>query len=247
MNNLLQIQNLSFSVENKEIVRGLDFSINKGEIHAIMGPNGSGKSSLALFLAGHPSYNENAGSVIFKGKSLSALNPSERALSGLFVSFQNPISIPGVSVSTVLRTSLNAKLKSEKKSPIDVANFHKMIRPIFAELKLDTSMLTRDFNDGFSGGERKKIEMLFYKLFEPDLAIFDEIDSGLDIDAVKLIAQTIKKSKSRNRSVILITHYNRILKYLKPDFVHIYKDGSIVKKGDFSLALQVEKNGYGSF
>lgn len=245
MNNLLEIKNLTFLVENKEIARDLNFNISKGNIHAIMGPNGSGKSSLALFLAGHPLYNETYGSVIFNGKNLLNQTPDKRAAAGLFISFQSPIMIPGVSVSVVLRTSLNAKLKSQKKSLIDIAGFHKLIRPIFQDLKLDPSMLSRDFNDGFSGGERKKIEMVFYCILEPDLAIFDEIDSGLDIDAVKIIAKIIKNNQNRDKSVLIITHYNRILKYLKPDFVHIYKNGQIEKTGKYELALEIEKNGYG--
>ena len=244
MNNLLQINNLSVSVDDKTILNDLNLTIKNGEIHALMGPNGSGKSSLALFLAGHPRYQETAGSVLFGKSNLLNLTADKRALSGLFVSYQNPVAIPGVLVSSVLRSSINAILKSQKKSLISVANFYQLIRPIFNQLSLDQKMLNRNFNEDFSGGERKKIEIAFFLLLKPTLAIFDEIDSGLDVDSVKLIAKSITESKNHNRAVLIITHYNRILKYIKPDVVHVFKNGAISKSGDYKLALEVEKNGY---
>lgn len=247
MNNLLQINNLSVSIENKTIIQDLNLTIRQGEIHALMGPNGSGKSSLALFLAGHPRYQETAGLVLFDESNLLNLTADIRALSGLFVSYQNPVSIPGVSVSTVLRLSVNAILKYQKQPLMGVANFYQLIRPIFDKLSLDQKMLNRNFNEDFSGGERKKIEIAFFLLLKPTLAVFDEIDSGLDIDSVKLIAKSIAESKDSNRAVLIITHYNRILKYIKPDFVHVFKNGSISQSGDYKLALEVEKNGYKKF
>lgn len=244
MKNLLQIENLSVSIKNKPVINRLNLAIKQGEVHALMGPNGSGKSSLALFLAGHPDYQEDEGSVLIKNKNLLNQTPDKRSLSDFFVSYQNPVSIPGVSVSTILRTSINAHLKANQKPPIEVADFYKIIRPIFAQLKIDQKMLARDFNDGFSGGERKKIEMAFYLLLKPNLGIFDEIDSGLDVDSIKTLAKCIKDSVNSDRSVLLITHYNRLLKYIKPDFVHIFKDGQIKKSGNYQLALEIEKKGY---
>lgn len=247
MNNLLQINNLSVSVENKTIINDLNLTIKSGEIHALMGPNGSGKSSLALFLAGHPRYQETAGSVLFGESNLLNLTADKRALFGLFVSYQNPVSIPGVSVSVILRSSVNAILQYQKKTAMGVSDFYQLIRPIFDKLSLDQKMLNRNFNEDFSGGERKKIEIAFFLLLKPTLAIFDEIDSGLDVDSVKLIAKSISESKNRDRAVLIITHYNRILKYIKPAVVHVFKNGTISQTGDYKLALEVEKNGYKKF
>lgn len=247
MKTTLQINNLSVSVENKTILNDLNLTIKNGEVHAIMGPNGSGKSSLALFLAGHPRYQETAGSVLFGESNLLNLTADIRALCGLFVSYQNPVSIPGVSVSSVLRSSINAILKYQKKTAMGVTDFYQLIRPIFDKLSLDQKMLNRNFNEDFSGGERKKIEIAFFLLLKPTLAIFDEIDSGLDVDSVKLIAKSITECKNHDRAVLIITHYNRILKYIKPDVVHVFKNGSISQTGDYKLALEVEKNGYKKF
>lgn len=247
MKTLLRINNLSVSVENKTILNDLNLTINNGQIHALMGPNGSGKSSLALFLAGHPRYQETSGSVLFGKSNLLNLTADKRALSGLFISYQNPISIPGVSVSTVFRSSINAFLKYQKKTLLDITSFYQLIRPIFDKLSLDQKMLNRNFNEDFSGGERKKIEIAFFLLLKPTLAIFDEIDSGLDVDSVKLIAKSITESKDGNRAALIITHYNRILKYIKPDVVHVFKNGSISQSGDYKLAWEVEKNGYKKF
>lgn len=243
-NTILQIQNLSVSIENKIVLKDLNLTINQGEIHALMGPNGSGKSSLALFLAGHPRYQEISGSILFNQVNLLNLTPDKRALAGLFVSYQNPISIPGVSVNVVFRSALNAFLKWQKKPTLDIARFYQLIRPIFEKLSIDQKILGRDFNEGFSGGERKKIEAAFFLILKPKLAIFDEIDSGLDIDSVKLIAENIKYSQKSGQAIVFITHYNRILKQINPDFVHILKNGAIQKSGDFKLALEVENNGY---
>jgi Fe-S cluster assembly ATP-binding protein len=240
---LLKIDNLSAKVENKSILKGLNLDIKSGEIHAIMGPNGSGKSTLANILSGKKGY-EISGSIKYENKDLFKLEIEERAHKGLFLAFQYPLEIPGVKTSNFLKTSLNAIRKSNGKKPLDALEFLKVVKSKASELKIDEKILNRQLNVGFSGGEKKKNEILQMSLFEPKMIILDETDSGLDIDALKIVADGVNALRNKERSFLIITHYQRLLDYIKPDFVHVLMDGKIAKTGCSELALELDKVGY---
>ncbi|MCB0309636.1 MAG: Fe-S cluster assembly ATPase SufC [Bdellovibrionales bacterium] len=240
---LLEILDLRGGIESGEILRGLSLSVNPGEVHAIMGPNGSGKSTLAKILSGHPEYSVTSGSVNFCGQDLLAMEPDERARAGVFLAFQYPHEIPGVSILNFLRTAMNARREKD----ISVMEFRKILYEKMDMLGMDHSFATRFVNDGFSGGEKKRNEILQMAVLQPRLAILDETDSGLDIDALKIVAQgvnTIVEQADQKPGVIVITHYNRILNYLKPDFVHVLSKGRLIRSGGPELALELEEKGY---
>ena len=240
---MLKIDNLSAKVEKKSILKGLNLDIKPGEIHAIMGPNGSGKSTLANILSGKKGY-EISGSIKYENKDLFKLEIEERAHKGLFLAFQYPLEIPGVNTSNFLKTSLNAIRKSNGKKPLDALEFLKVVKSKASELKIDEKILSRQLNVGFSGGEKKKNEILQMSLFEPKMIILDETDSGLDIDALKIVADGVNALRNKERSFLIITHYQRLLDYIKPDFVHVLMDGKIAKTGCSELALELDKVGY---
>lgn len=239
---LLEIRDLHVAVGDNEIIRGIDLEIDRGSVHALMGPNGSGKSTLSLALMGHPKYAITKGEVRFKGQNILELAPNERSLLGLFLCFQYPSAVPGVTVANFLRNTLMARHKGQ--APLTPAKFKKLLDEGIAKLHMETAVLGRYVNDGFSGGEKKRLEMLQALVLEPDLAILDETDSGLDIDALRIIAQGIEAQRGPDRSVLLITHYQRILNYVKPDVVHVLVRGKIVKEGGPELALDLEARGY---
>ena len=241
---MLEIKNLQASINNKAILKGLNLTIKPGELHAMMGPNGSGKSTLANVLSGKNGY-EISGELNFKGEDLKKIPVDERARKGIFLAFQYPLEIPGVNTNIFLKTSLNAIRKSKGEEELDTLAFLKLVREKSSELGIDEEILSRQLNVGFSGGEKKKNEILQMKILDPNLSILDETDSGLDIDALKIISIAIKKFKSKNNAFLLITHYYRILEYLDPDFVHVLLNGEIVKSGNKKLALKLEKEGYG--
>ncbi len=241
---LLEIKNLSAKVENKNILKGINLTINPGEIHAVMGPNGSGKSTLANVLAGRPGYEVIEGSVTFLDKNLLDLAPEQRAAEGLFLAFQYPVEIPGVNNVYLLKAALNAQRKYHGEEAINAVEFLKLIRLKLQQLQMDEAFLQRDVNVGFSGGEKKRNEMLQMALLEPKLAILDETDSGLDIDALRIVADGINALRNKERGIIMVTHYQRLLKYVQPDFVHVLADGKIIKSGDKNLALELEEKGY---
>ena len=245
MGKLLEIKNLHAEVGGKEILKGIDLTINYGEIHAIMGPNGSGKSTLSNVLSGREGYEVTEGEVIYKGKNLLDLEPEERAREGVFMAFQYPVEIPGVNNSYFLKAALNAKLKHEGKPEIDAMDFLTLVRDRMKIVEMDDKFMSRGVNEGFSGGEKKRNEILQMAVLEPTLAILDETDSGLDIDALRIVAEGVNKLRSPERSVIMVTHYQRLLDYIVPDFVHVLSDGKIIKSGDKSLALELEEKGYG--
>ncbi len=240
---MLKINNLTAKIENKSILNGLNLEVKPGEIHAIMGPNGSGKSTLANILSGKKGY-EISGEINYQDKDLFKLAIEERAHKGLFLAFQYPLEIPGVRTSNFLKTSLNAIRKSNGKKELDALEFLKIVKTKAAELKIDEKTLDRQLNVGFSGGEKKKNEILQMSLFEPKMAILDETDSGLDIDALKIVANGVNTLRNNGRSFLIITHYQRLLDYIKPDFVHILMNGKIAKTGCSDLALELEKVGY---
>lgn len=244
---ILEIKDLYAKAGEKEIIKGLNLTIKEGEVHAIMGPNGAGKSTLSHVLAGKDGYEITSGSVIFKGKDLLEMSVEERACEGLFLSMQYPVEIPGVPIINFLKHALNAKLKYHNMKEIDTISFIRKIREDGKSLNIDNDMLKRHVNLGFSGGEKKKMEILQMNVLRPDFAILDEADSGLDIDAVKIVAEGINNLRAKNRSFLLITHYQRILNYIEPDFVHVFVDGKIVESGDKNLALQLEEKGYIDF
>lgn len=244
MTAILNIEDLKVRVDGKEILKGLTLKINPGEVHAIMGRNGSGKSTLANALAGKPGYEVTGGKASYKGKDLFALKAHERAGEGLFLGFQYPVEIPGVSNLNFLRTALNAQRKYRGEGDMDAPTFLKNIKEKVALLDMDYEMQKRAVNVGFSGGERKRNEMLQMLMLQPTLAVLDETDSGLDIDALKIVAQGINAIRSPDRGLLLITHYQRLLRYVEPDFVHVLSDGKIVKTGDKTLALELEEKGY---
>jgi len=247
MSKNLLIKDLHVSIQEKEILKGIDLEVKPGEVHAIMGPNGGGKSTLAYALAGHPKYEVESGEVLMGDQNLLELAPDERARAGLFLAFQYPVAIPGVSMANFLRTAVNAVKggngNGEKKS-VPIAQFRKMMLEKMALLKMDRAFARRYLNDGFSGGEKKRAEILQMALLEPKFAIMDETDSGLDIDALRIVSEGVNTLKGPNMGVVVITHYNRILSYIKPDYVHILIDGRIVHSGGPELALRLEEEGY---
>ena len=241
---MLEINNLHVEVENKEILSGIDLKIKAGEMHAIMGLNGSGKSTLSNAITGRENYNVTKGDIIFKDESILEMEPNERALAGIFMSFQYPTVIPGVNNTYFLRAAVNAKKKYRGEKEYDAASFLKFVKSKLKEVEMDAKYLKRAVNEGFSGGEKKRNEMLQLLCLEPELAIMDETDSGLDIDALKIISKGINKYKNSSRSFLVITHYQRLLKYIEPDVVHVLIDGKIVKSGGKELALEFEEKGY---
>jgi len=241
---MLTVQKLHVEVEKKAILNGINLQVNAGEVHAIMGPNGSGKSTLASVLAGKPGYEVTEGKVRFKEEDLFALAPEERAAAGLFLAFQYPIEIPGVSNTNFLKTSLNAIRKQQGKEPLDAVEFLKLLKEKATLVAVELDMLHRSVNAGFSGGEKKRNEILQMAMLQPDLAILDETDSGLDIDALKIVAEGVNQLKKPTNATIVITHYQRLLEFIVPDFVHVLYQGKIIKSGDKQLALDLEKKGY---
>lgn len=241
---MLKINNLHASVEGKEILKGINLEVNAGEVHAIMGPNGSGKSTLAAVIAGKEEFEVIEGTVLFEGEDLSDTSPEERAHKGIFMSFQYPIEIPGVSVTNFMRTAINESRKARGMEDMPANKMLKSIREKSELLEIDRKFLSRSLNEGFSGGEKKRNEIFQMAMLEPKLAILDETDSGLDIDALRVVANGVNKLKSKNNAVILITHYQRLLEYIIPDFVHVLHNGKVVKSGTKELALELEEKGY---
>jgi Fe-S cluster assembly ATP-binding protein len=242
---LLTVRNLHVKAEDKEILRGIDFDANAGEVHAVMGPNGSGKSTFARALAGHPGYGVTAGEVLFKGEDLFALSADERARKGLFMAFQYPVEIPGVNNAYFLKAALNAVRKERGLEELDAMDFMTLVKQKAKLLDVDEAMLQRSVNEGFSGGEKKRNEIFHMAVLEPDLAILDETDSGLDIDALRVVAAGVNAMRSPDRTFIVVTHYQRLLNYIVPDVVHVMSDGRIVRSGGRELALELEEKGYG--
>ena len=241
---MLDIKNLYAGVDDKEILKGINLCIKPGETHAVMGRNGSGKSTLSNLITGKDGYNLSKGEILYKSESIIDWTPEKRALEGIFMSFQYPVVMPGVNNTYFLKAALNAKLKNEGKKELDAAGFLKLVKKKLNDLEMDTSYLQRAVNEGFSGGEKKRNEILQMLTLEPELSIMDETDSGLDIDALKTIATGINRYRNPSRSFLVITHYQRLLKYIEPDFVHVLIDGRIVKSGGKELALDLEKKGY---
>jgi len=244
---MLEIKNLSVEIEDKKILDGLDLAVNAGEVHAIMGPNGSGKSTLAYVLAGKADYAVTGGEVRFDGEDMLAMAPDERAAKGLFLAFQYPLEIPGVATMTFLRTALNAQRRKRGETELSTPDFIKRVREASGKLGIDQEMLRRGVNVGFSGGEKKRNEILQMALLEPRLAVLDETDSGLDIDALKVVADGVNHLRSPKRAMVVITHYQRLLNYIVPDVVHVLSKGRIVKTGGKELALELESSGYAQF
>ena len=243
---MLELQNLKASINDKSILNGLNLKVNPGEVHAIMGPNGSGKSTLSNILSGKKGY-EIKGKVTFVGENLLELETEERAHKGIFLAFQYPMEIPGVNTNTFLKTSINAIKKARGEKELDAIEFLKLIKEKSAELKFDEKILNRQLNVGFSGGEKKKNEILQMSILNPKLSILDETDSGLDIDALRIVSEGVNSLRNKNNSFLIITHYQRLLEYIKPDLVHVLKNGQIIKSGDFELAKELEKVGYEDF
>lgn len=244
---MLEVKDLHVEVDGRQILNGLDLTVNAGEVHAIMGPNGSGKSTLAYVLAGKEEYVVTRGEILFDGESIFDLEPDERAAKGLFLAFQYPLEIPGVATMTFLRTALNAQRKKRGEPDISTPEFMKRVRAAAGRLGIDTEMLRRAVNVGFSGGEKKRNEILQMALLEPRLCILDETDSGLDIDALRIVADGVNALRSPDRAMVVITHYQRLLNYIVPDVVHVLSRGRIVRTGDASLALELEAKGYAQF
>ena len=247
MTTMLEISGLCAAVNGTEILKGIDLTIRSGEVHAIMGPNGSGKSTLSYILSGRDGYEATAGSITYRGRDLTALSIEERAADGLFLGFQYPVELPGVSSTTFLKTALNAVRRQRGEEELDAVQFMKRLRTQTKALNISDDMLRRGVNEGFSGGEKKRNEILQMALLEPHLAVLDETDSGLDIDALKIVADGVNTMRSPSRSLLVITHYQRLLDYIIPDFVHVLADGRIARSGDKELALELEKKGYGEF
>ncbi|MBT5737871.1 MAG: Fe-S cluster assembly ATPase SufC [Planctomycetes bacterium] len=241
---MLEIHGLCASVEGTEILRGIDLEVKAGEVHAIMGPNGSGKSTLANVLAGREEYLVDAGTVQYNGIDLLELSADERACEGIFLAFQYPVSIPGISNAYFLRSALNAIRRYRDESEIDAVDFLELVRSRMDLVGMDEKLLHRAVNDGFSGGEKKRNEILQMAVLDPNLAILDETDSGLDIDALRIVAEGVNKLRKKERAIIVVTHYQRLLDYIVPDHVHVLSEGKIVRSGDKSLALELEKEGY---
>ena len=243
-NPILEVKNLNASINNNRILRNLNLTINKGEIHAIMGPNGSGKSSFSKIIAGHPAYKVSNGEIYFHGNTILTLEPEERAHLGIFLAFQYPIEIPGVTNEDFLWLAYNSKLKENNKEEVDLLTFLSIIKEKLEIINMSPTFLSRNLNEGFSGGEKKCNEILQMLLLEPELSILDETDSGLDIDALKRISNGINNFMEEDKAIILITHYQRLLDYIKPTYVHVMKEGKIIKTGDFNLVKQLELKGY---
>jgi len=244
---LLEVKNLQVEIDGKKILDGFDLTVKAGEVHAIMGPNGSGKSTLSYVLAGKEDYEVTGGSVRYEGKDLLSLAPDERAAKGIFLAFQYPIEIPGVATMTFLRTAVNAVRKQRGEPEISTPDFLRLVREKAAALKIDAEMLKRAVNVGFSGGEKKRNEILQMALLEPKLCILDETDSGLDIDALKIVAEGVNGLRSKDRAIVVITHYQRLLNHIVPDIVHVMAKGRIVRSGGPELALELEQKGYAAF
>jgi len=241
---MLEIENLKATIAEKQILSGLDLSVNAGEIHAIMGPNGSGKSTLAQVIAGHADYEVIEGSVEYQGHNLLELEPEDRAREGIFLGFQYPVEIPGVNNAYLLKAAVNAKRKHQGQDEIDAFEFLKLAKKTMELLDMDQSFLNRGVNEGFSGGEKKRNEILQMAMLEPKLAILDETDSGLDIDALKAVANGVNSLRHSERAIVLVTHYQRLLDYIEPDYVHVLWEGRIILSGDKTLAHKLEENGY---
>jgi len=241
---MLKIENLHAGIEGKSIINGVNLSMNSGEMHALMGRNGSGKSTLANVITGRDGYEIMEGDILYHGESILDWSPENRALAGIFMSFQYPVVIPGVNNTYFLKAALNAKRKHNGEKELDAAGFLKLIKEKLVEVDMDTKYLQRAVNEGFSGGEKKRNEILQMLTLEPTLSVLDETDSGLDIDALKIVAEGVNKYRNPERSFLVITHYQRLLKYIDPDYVHVLIDGEIVKSGDKDLALELEEKGY---
>src|SRR5512141_2887983 len=242
----LEIKNLHVNIEDKEILKGLSLTINQGEIHAIMGPNGTGKSTLAYTLMGHPNYTVTEGEIIFKGQNMLELEPDERSRAGIFLAFQYPVSIPGVTVANFLRTAINSRRRAinPEDKGIPIPEFRKLLKEKMSMLKMDQTFAGRYLNEGFSGGEKKRAEILQMATFKPEIAILDETDSGLDIDALRIVADGVNALMNKDMGALVITHYQRLLNYIKPDYVHVMLNGQIVESGGPDLALHLEEKGY---
>ncbi|WP_322516889.1 Fe-S cluster assembly ATPase SufC [Rhodopseudomonas palustris] len=247
MSALLEVKNLQVRVAEREILHGLTLSVNAGEVHAIMGPNGSGKSTLSHVIAGKPGYEVTGGEILFKGEDLLAMAPDERAAKGVFLAFQYPVEIPGVATMTFLRTALNAQRKSRGEVELSTPDFLKRVREVASSLGIPQEMLKRGVNVGFSGGEKKRNEVLQMALFQPSLCILDEMDSGLDIDALRIASEGVNALRTPDRAMVVITHYQRLLDYIVPDHVHVMSRGRVVKSGGKELALELEANGYAQY
>ena len=241
---MLEIRNITASIDGNQILKGINLKVNKGEVHAIMGPNGSGKSTLAKVLAGHPAYEVTGGEVIYDGKNLLEMSPDVRAREGVFMAFQYPVEVPGVSNSQFLRLAYNEKQKHLGEEELDPLEFKDLLKEKAALVEMDASFMTRSVNEGFSGGEKKRNEILQMAVLKPKLAVLDETDSGLDIDALRVVAEGVNKLHDPNKAVIVVTHYQRLLNYIVPDFVHVLSGGRIVKEGGKELALELEEKGY---
>lgn len=241
---LLEVKNLQAKTEDKTILKGISLNVNKGEVHAIMGPNGSGKSTLAKILAGHPSYEVTGGEVLFEGADLLELDPDERARAGIFMAFQYPVEIPGVSNSQFLRLAYNEKMRHIGEEELDPLEFNDLLKERARIVEMDMGMMNRAVNQGFSGGEKKRNEILQMAVLQPKLAVLDETDSGLDIDALRIVAEGVNKLRDKDKAIILVTHYQRLLNYIVPDYVHVLANGKIVKQGGKELALELEEKGY---
>lgn len=241
---MLKVKGLKVAVEGNEILKGIDLEVNKGEVHAIMGPNGSGKSTLANVLAGREEYEVLAGEVLYNGRNLLDMKPEERAREGLFLAFQYPVEIPWVSMSNFLKTALNELRDHHGQEKLDAMEFFALMREKLKLVNMDEKLLSRSINEGFSGGEKKRNEIFQMALLEPKLAILDETDSGLDIDALKIVSKGVNQLRSQDNAIIIVTHYQRLLNYIVPDFVHVLVDGKIVKSGDKGLALKLDEQGY---
>lgn len=241
---MLKVNNLQAAIEGKQILKGIDLEVKPGEVHAIMGPNGSGKSTLSSVIAGREDYEVNGGNIDFDGEDLLDLDADERAHKGIFLSFQYPVEIPGVTVTNFIKTAINESRKARGDEPMPANVMLKKMREKMALLEIDNTFLSRSLNEGFSGGEKKRNEIFQMAMLEPKLAILDETDSGLDIDALRIVANGVNKLKSKDNAVIVITHYQRLLDYIVPDFVHVLHQGRIIKSGDKNLALELEEKGY---
>nr|YP_002327541.1 sulfate ABC transporter protein [Vaucheria litorea]ACF70958.1 ABC ATPase [Vaucheria litorea] len=241
---MLEVKNLHVTIDNIEILKGVNFSLNSGEIHAIMGPNGSGKSTFSKILAGHPSYKITSGEILYNGENICDFDPDIRAHKGIFLAFQYPVEIPGVNNEDFLRLAYNSRQKALQQNELEPLKFLEVLVEKLKLVNLDPIFLSRNVNEGFSGGEKKRNEILQFALLNSELGILDEMDSGLDIDALKTISEAVNLLKTKDKSIILITHYKRLLEYIKPDFIHVMMNGKIIKTGDITLANLLEKNGY---